>query len=686
MRASDLTPILAEGVRAVRAGLPRVLVGVAIACAAVAAVAALPLGPALRATLWSALMLASFVGWGTLVNCWLAPADRKDWGLRAGWGLALFVLTGGFLCLAHLAVRATFIAQVALGVVALLVATLLRPSRVSEPSQASLGQEIDGGIGPRALFATILVAYTLATLTFFAFLGNHKFQPSDDPPFYFMLAQKLVQVGSVFEPFAGRRVTVLGGQVYLHASFVSVASIYYLHVVDAGISLLIVVGLLVGDARRRVDSKTHALVLAAATLLLFTLRDVRVNTTSHGSGLAALLTLYRTVRTPLGAGQEAPRSLMEPRRVVALSALALTSMLLRVSNGPTALLFVAFVLGSDFVLAARRRWNRGSLAALLRAGALCFSVLVAALLPWCILEHESTGTFFYPLGHNNLTPGWTLGLEAARSWRQEWTELWANLSYGRPVSDFILFVVAGIVPAAGGRRNDAAAFSLASFIGFITFSHSGVAFGPWHVARYVYAFVAAAALVVVLSVDQLDLRAALVAGAIAIQLAYVGPEVRRTLQRNVREARRTFEDDHNFAALTLDYEDVQSHIPPQATMATAVFEGFRFDFKRNRIFALDVLGGMGPKPGWPAKRGPQALGEYLVASGIQYLVWTDFNLPSEFYNREHWISHLNGIGLYLHPQAVLQLDAEDSIEKLSAMRRIVYQGHGMTVMDLMTAR
>jgi hypothetical protein len=81
-------------------------------------------------------------------------------------------------------------------------------------------------------------------------------------------------------------------------------------------------------------------------------------------------------------------------------------------------------------------------------------------------------------------------------------------------------------------------------------------------------------------------------------------------------------------------------------------------------------------------KGPQALGEYLVGSGIQYLVWVDFNLPGEFYNRTHWTSHLSMDGIYLQRQAVFQLDAEDSIEKLSAMRHIVYQAHGMTVLDL----
>jgi hypothetical protein len=80
--------------------------------------------------------------------------------------------------------------------------------------------------------------------------------------------------------------------------------------------------------------------------------------------------------------------------------------------------------------------------------------------------------------------------------------------------------------------------------------------------------------------------------------------------------------------------------------------------------------------------GPEALAEYLRANGIRYLVWVDFTLPSEFYNRTHWLGHLDKKGTYLEGEARLQLDAEGSIEKLSTPARIVYRANGMTVVDL----
>ncbi len=187
-------------------------------------------------------------------------------------------------------------------------------------------------------------------------------------------------------------------------------------------------------------------------------------------------------------------------------------------------------------------------------------------------------------------------------------------------------------------------------------------------------------------------RQALVAGAVVATLA-VGfdelPEMLRRTANGVKAAvgeslgKADEVDEHAaFDARSADYAELQSHVPPGATMATAVFEPFRFDFKRNQVLVLDFLGGMGPPPGWPYKGGSEALGEYLLESGVQYLAWVDFDLPNEFYNRAHWVSHLRKTGHYLQGEAAFELDAEDAIEQLTSRRRVVYRGHDMTVVAL----
>jgi hypothetical protein len=630
---------------------------------------------------WAGAMVASFVGWGSLVNLWLAPDRWHDWGLRAGWGMALFLLVGGYLCLLHAAVRPVLVTEVLLGVGALLgILVLRRPRRVSKRRMAVV-------ISNAGLVLLLIGASGLASLHFLGALGNQGFQPSDDPPLYYVFAQKLLQTGSFYEPFAARRITTFGGQVYLHASFLAVAPLSYLNAVDDGIGLVVVVALLVGACGPGGLKARHAAPLALALLLLFSLQNVRVNSTSLLTGVAALLTLYRTVRVPLGTAivLDRPTWPIETRRVIALAGLAVTCIVLRTSNTAAVVPFVVMVIASDFLLAIRRPWASAAVASLGRAVGIWAGTIVLALLPWSLMMHQSVGTFFFPLGHPNLTPGWTF-LEPAKTRAEVLTKLFDLVFYDPPVSLFIPFAVAGLLPLAGRPRNDVVALTLASFVGVLSLARNGAAFGPNDSSRYAFAYCVAMALVTCLSVRGMGARAALVAAGLGMHLTTSREGLHKSLNELIASAAKGYKERLtaavDFAAQTGDYRDVQSRVPAGAAIATAVHEGWQFDFSRNPLFALDVMGGMGPKPGWPAYKGAQALGDYFIANGIRYLIWVDFNLPSEFYNRGHWQSHLAKEGSYLQGEARLQLDAEDAIEKLTSMRSVVYKAHGMTVVDL----
>ncbi|HEX4445968.1 MAG TPA: hypothetical protein VH044_04505, partial [Polyangiaceae bacterium] len=680
------------------------------------------LGPAVAA-LWIGAMLASFVGWGSLVEHLLAPGlargRRTDWGLRAGWGMAAFVLTGGFLCAARAATRPVLVTQVVLGVMALLVLgcghaherRAVPWRRGKRPARAAR----------TALVAAVGAAYALAAITALAYLGRHTFQPSDDPPFYFALPEKLLQTGSMFEPFAARRASSFGGQVYLHAAFLSVADVYYLHAVDAGLCAVMVVALLVGlpvgggregrrEGRREGLRAPDVIPLALATAVLFTLEDVRVNTASLMSGVAAVLTLYRTVRAPLGppdagdARADAPPWPMDARRVVALAALALASIVLRTSNAAAVLPFVVFVILLDLIAGVPRPWSGKPLIGLARTAGLAAVAFVVLLAPWSIAMRESTGTLFFPFGHSFITPGWTF---------LAWPESLAgavvmHARHAKPVF-FVPFAVVGLVPlAAAGAwatagetarktaratassgapgepgRFDLVALTAASIVGFVAQAAQSAGFGVANTARYYFAYVTATSLLVAASGGESRRRQALVAAAVITQLAMAAADLPSKVVAGAgglkdalfesRDARRAF------AASGADYAEVQSHVPAGATLATAVFEPYRFDFRRNRVDLLDFLGAMGPPPGWPYGQGPDALASYLLRCGVQYLAWVDFDLPNEFYSRANWTSHLAKTGHYLQGEAPFELDAESAIDGLATRRRVVYRGHGITV-------
>jgi hypothetical protein len=638
-----------------------------------------------QALLWSAWMLLSFVGWGSLVNRWLSPGRRVDWGLRAGWGMALSILSGGFLCLGHIAFRSVLIGQVTIGIALFLYLDVLRRRRRISATRLRRGFVV--WVGNAGVLALIVAAYAALAYLALGYLGDHYFNQSDDPPLYMALPEKLVQTGIFLEPFAARRIPVLGGHVYLHALFFSVALPYYVHVVDGGVCETVVVGLLVGQVRRSGLKKWQLVSLALVLLLFFSLRTVRRNTGSLFSGVAAIITLYRTVRTPMGGEgytRDTPQWPTAARRVACLAALSVVPIVLRPSNAVAVVPFIAIVLASDFVMANRRPWSREALTSLLRVGLLFAGVFVLSLLPWSVLLRQSSGTFFYPIGHDNTSPGFSFFSESTHLAK----DAFILVSHGRPLATLVPFAIAGLAPLRGRRRNDLVALTLGACFAMFMLARQAGFFGPDDTCRWYFTFVAAQALVVAASVGSDWGRATLVVTALAAHLAIAHDDVLRyvddriTLREAVKQDQQETTARNTWSALTSDYVDVQSHIPVGATVAVAVSESFRFDFARNRIYLLDLLGAMGPKPGWPLHQGPEALANYLRGAGVDYVVYVNFNLPGELYNRNSWQSALKLTNSYLTEFARIQLDAEDAIEGLPKIRRPVYEKHGMTVVDL----
>ena len=59
------------------------------------------------------------------------------------------------------------------------------------------------------------------------------------------------------------------------------------------------------------------------------------------------------------------------------------------------------------------------------------------------------------------------------------------------------------------------------------------------------------------------------------------------------------------------------------------------DFKRP-ILILDIPGACSPAPGMPFFRGPAALKSYLQAQKIEYVAYSDFEIPQCLYDRGRW--------------------------------------------------
>ena len=126
-------------------------------------------------------------------------------------------------------------------------------------------------------------------------------------------------------------------------------------------------------------------------------------------------------------------------------------------------------------------------------------------------------------------------------------------------------------------------------------------------------------------------------------------------------------------AKTRAYRDLQSHMEPGAKAVMMVDEPFRFDLRRNEMMSLDIGGGMGPSPGYPAFKGAEALSSYLVTNGVRYIVYVDFAHSAQLYVRAAWQSHLlKASDPYLQGEAPYMLDAMSSVDALASSHAVVY--------------
>ncbi|HSY24031.1 MAG TPA: hypothetical protein VK841_18010 [Polyangiaceae bacterium] len=655
---------------------------VRLALGSVFAVVAVALVVALRAhasgitLVWSLLMLLSFVGWGSVVNLWLTNGRRVDWGLRAGWGMAFVLLVGGYLTLIHAARGPVLIAQVAVGVGAFIWLW------ANEKPRPLSRRRLAAWIAHSGVLILLALSYAVAALIFVHYAGKHEFQPSDDQPLYFEFAKKLIDIGSLYEPFNSRRFATLGGQPYLHGLFASLAPFYCLPMVDGGIGLALAFGLVVGHVTRNGIKGWHAVPLGFAMCLFFTLTGVHLNIASETTGIPVVLTMYRTLRFPLADGN-APQWPYEPRRILALGVLLVVAIILRPTNGPALLPFLLLVFASDYFLGTRRPFTRQALLSFVSRMGLFSAAIALTLLPWSWMLYQSCGTFFYPIWQGNMTPGWVfLKTAPMKQAIQAW---FSDLTYDKPICFFLLFLFAGFVPMRGRARNDIVFLTVGSLLGIWSLARAAGAFDSFAHARYMNAYVAATGLIIAMSLGPHDIRAALLALAVGLHVALVHDEMRGAYIGAIDVANHVFtngdRDEREFSAGTAAYTEIQSHIDPGATFACAVHEPWRFDFKRNRIYTLDVLGGTGPKPGWPAFKGAQALLDYFRANGIRYVVWTNFDTANELYNRAHW-AQFKAADLFLSGEAPFHIDGMDSIEKFASMRHVVYRAHQMTVVDL----
>ncbi len=332
----------------------------------------------------TAIVYLALVGWGWLAANLLRPRREPHWSMLAAWGLVVTTVLGGPVnllgAISHLVVRA----YVAAGVMALIVMVVRR--------------RIQGRKRPDRMFVldrrSLLIggaALVLSVMTLMAVVGGaaRVFNPHDDFHAYLSFPVKMLEAGSLgSDPFSERRMLEYGGQSLLHAVMLGFVDLSQVHVVEFGVGPLVVIGLLIGHARRRRVPAAFALLMV---FFVLTAAPPLENLTSVVTGLAVFYALMECLADP---DEEAVIT-----RGIVLALLITGLFTLKNSHIPG----VVAMLFCVYAFADRRP---------MRTRAVEVAIIVAAsgimLLPWMVSMLQSSGTLLYPLlgqGYNGSVYG-----------------------------------------------------------------------------------------------------------------------------------------------------------------------------------------------------------------------------------------------------------------------------------------
>jgi hypothetical protein len=629
---------------------------------------------------WGILIPVSLTGWGCVLNRLLFPKAQTDWGQRTAWGLALSVVVGGVLNLLSCISRATILVYLGLGVVAWATDCLLRrssPSKSASQLVADAHKNRKAELICAALVVLLVLIQYAGSISVARYdypsspAGPVRFNQADDFQAYFVFPQKMLQLGSMGrDPFSSRRLeSSLGGQSFLDTFVLSVLSVQNLHIIDPGLGLLLIIGLLWGNFKERATSLAWSLAL----LFVFVWIDPpTVNVASLYTGTAMFLNLYRTLDW-----KALPSSHFLSRTfIVALIASVICSLKSNFIPSCGVLLVCSFLC---YILGQHRR--RVAIAEMATTAVL----IIVLTLPWMISMYQSSGTLLYPLLGRGYHQSSYKDSLCSYCWITISTIMQLLLRHTTDVA-FVTVGALGVLYLASRRwringREAVLSLLLGAAVGHVIVT---LATGESY-SRYSFPFLLAAILILITEAVSTPPQgergrklegATLVAVAASAFLAGAYWDASRIFYV---ECLRSAADGLKHKSLVSDqeiqaYKTLQSSIPPGELLIEKLDKPFLLDFKRNTVLLVDWAAASLP-PGLPFSKGSEALAGYLTGHSIRYVAYS--------YGGEAERRKLPTYFPYFRMQLLYSYDFEDNLEGLGRTRRHLYDDGNSFVLDLL---
>lgn len=664
----------------------RALGGAIAACVALAALFLFATQPQIRkaelweAAAWGVLLVCSFVGWGTALERLALRERRADPGLRAIWGASALAFVGGVLSATSLFSRGAGVLLVNAGVIAFGVFVFRDRAALAERARIAL-RVARANVAMSTLLGVALFGIALG---FLGSIADPRSNPYDDDVAYLGLVKRLVQTGTLIEPFSFRRLSALGGQTFFLALTSLHASYRQLNLFDRGVGFVLVALLILGHraGRRRVPLALTVLLL----VFLVTLPNTSINTAAHVAGFAFFLGLFRTL-----AWMDEERDAVRGAIPLALVAAATCTLRQNYLSGPTAML--AIVYGTRLF---RKDARRAPWTARLREPLLVAGVALIALLPWLVLAWRSNDTFLFPLQPGTYRRAMALQSPTFTALK-ELRFLFAVGLENEPIRVLSAIVLAGAIVRDDHPYKPLRSLWFGSAFSVLFLSHAFTLSDPGTLGRYLFGPLSALATATVLTVGtqplrDLRTRAAIVlsVGAMLVQIPHSREKATKsyaTMFGDIDLARRRPAPSGATAPPAQHlYEHVQSSVPGGAALAVMVDDAYYVDYARNPIFNIDMPGFSSLKPDMPFFEGSEKVAEYFLAHGIRYVMYVRPEHSHWLYQREFWFRRMFNEEEIWRLIAPYFVDFIDSLTALRESRKVVVEEAGIVVLDLAERR
>jgi hypothetical protein len=619
---------------------------------------------------WGLITLSGFIGWGVFVNKLLNvdSVEDLDWGYLSGCGLAFTLFTGGVLNLLQISKPAVLFLYIICG--SLLHIIFIISQKRSLNKKVFLQRN------------NLLYLLPVILLLFVSYAGTvavHEYNISDDAIGKFPLIKRMVQTGTIIDPFSFRRLTAYGGQMFLEAIILSVGSFKNMLLIEDGISKIILFGLIIGFFRKAKPLDFFAACIVILIVLFIPL--FRFNISSTGTGIIMFFTLFRLL-------EKANKHEHVSKRFCWLLGLVLAAISSLKSNYTLAVvgtIFFYFIIGRIFIYRSHVRRILLESVHVICAWTLC-------LLPWSLLMYISSDTFFWPLIKGTF-PSYYKGVSAPIS-------LWEHclMVFRFVLSGKILVLLLPIVVFIRMRKQDLTTLSM--YFGALLTSVSTImvfSYGEYgnHFYRLAFPILYPAFIAAFISVAAAESNKifstniyrksyfVLVVICASLLIIHLAPGVERTLNyyMNFREQVNNQKPllPRSYAKR---YKEMQSAIPEGETLLVMVHEPFALDFSRNRIFNIDMPGQSNIDGGMPFYQGHERLKHYLLKYSIHYVAFVNFNNTRGVYDRSRMKWKYAYVPERLRYAWNYFFDVMRNIELLAMTEKVIYNNYNLKVIQL----